>query len=278
MGVFSRCLFCWLQAQAKLRLCAREAARAQESEEAFAAETKKGRGRGRGKGKGKGRGKGRGRGKKEEVAPTEFEEEANDHAEDMEQDLANMQRDISTNQEPQVKCKRHAKPDNKSPSELATPQPPAMKRLALLRSKSKSGSFESTQKLSRGRSRKVSAKRRLDFDDSTAQPESNKKPRKNLKGKGQGKQRDEQGTTNMSKRKASSDSTPPSQPKKSQKPAATSKPKKSQKPAANSEPKKSRKPAATSDEKDDAKEIAVKLNYFLHACFYFALFYILLAC
>lgn len=147
-----------------MRQLAKEAALAQESDEVFAAEVKKGPGRpkgkgkgpGRGKGKGKGRkGKGRGRGKAGRIEQEQLEEETGNYTNDLDED--------------QDQGHEHT-------TSLTSPRPAAIRRLAFLRSKSRSSS------LGQGKSKSpieaMPTKRKLDFQDGQQPVPANSKRRK----------------------------------------------------------------------------------------------------
>lgn len=159
----------WLQAQARMRQVAKEAAAAQESEDAFNAEPKrKGKGRGRGKGKGRGRGKGKGRGGGK-VQKNEQHDEDDDDMLKCTEDLnganeieENMENRKSEGKTPTPKHTQHAA---STTTPIKSTKPPALKRLALLRSKSRSSSSLPVRGAQTKKLRTRSTKRRLEFED-----------------------------------------------------------------------------------------------------------------
>ena len=200
-----------------MRQLAKEAAAAQESEAAFAESKKKGKGKGKGgkgkgkggkgkgKGKGKGRkGKGRGRGKKSQDENDQHEDDDTDMLKCTE-DLDGPHGTFEENMEirkperktPKPKHTQHAEPVRiASVTPIKSSKPPALKRLALLRSKSRSSSSLSVRGAQTNKLRTRSTKRRLEFGDVEAKesleaplaiPVSSKRKRsRNKGGEGQG--------------------------------------------------------------------------------------------
>lgn len=196
-----------LQAQARMRQLAKEAAAAQDPEEAFVAKVKKGKGKGKGKGRGKGkggRGKGKGRGKAKQLAEQEFDEETGNYM----QDLDGEQNEGNEHEEEKDLEKMHSTPSSRSP------KPPAIRRLALLRSKSKSSGSLQKAKASKSAGQALPTKRQLSFEEGAQHLSVNSKPRK-YRRNANTEQKEQQAAQHRS-RKRKTPAEPPASPMKKQ--------------------------------------------------------------
>ena len=196
----------WLQAQARMRQVAKEAVAAQASEEAFKVETKrkgkgKGKGGGRGKGKGRGRGKGKGRGRGKVQNDEQHDEDDDDMlkcTEDLDGEHGASEENIGNREsERKTPITKHVQHAASTTTPMKSTKPPALKRLALLRSKSRSSSSlsASVQGAQTKKLRTKSTKRRLEFEDVEAKESTapapltipvKKRRCRNTGGKGQG--------------------------------------------------------------------------------------------